>query len=145
MKACWYPARNKWRVQIPAHETTSGKRSARFFAMKEPADDWIRDHGRTGELALTDLLEDERRAFGLIRRLPGEVAQAMGDTEATVKRFYTEALEPNSGRIWFDLPAVVGKVKSQQKKTALWAVALGDVRSSWKSSGTVSSVERRRR
>jgi hypothetical protein len=31
----------------------------------------------------------------------GDVARAMGDAEATVKRFYVQTLEPGEGRMWF--------------------------------------------
>lgn len=31
----------------------------------------------------------------------GDVAKAMGDQEATVKRYYIETLEPNVGHEWF--------------------------------------------
>jgi hypothetical protein len=31
----------------------------------------------------------------------GDVAKAMGDAEATVKRFYVQTLEPGEGRMWF--------------------------------------------
>jgi hypothetical protein len=33
----------------------------------------------------------------------GEVAKAMGDQEATVKRYYIETLEPNVGHEWFNV------------------------------------------
>ena len=32
-----------------------------------------------------------------------DVAKACGDLEQTIKRFYTEALEPETGRAWFDV------------------------------------------
>ena len=34
----------------------------------------------------------------------GDVARAMGDNEATIARFYTEKLEPETGRAWFEDP-----------------------------------------
>ena len=36
-------------------------------------------------------------------RSSGDVARAMGDAEATVKRFYVQTLEPGVGKNWFNL------------------------------------------
>jgi hypothetical protein len=41
-------------------------------------------------------------------RNAGDVAKAMGDAESTVKRFYTQTLEPGVGHHWFDPLAVDG-------------------------------------
>lgn len=47
-------------------------------------------------------------------RSPGEVAKACGDLESTVKRFYTQLLEPGTGKAWFDI-----RPDSQSKIIAL--------------------------
>jgi hypothetical protein len=36
-------------------------------------------------------------------RSAGEVAKAAGDLESTIKRFYTQLLEPGTGNAWFDI------------------------------------------
>jgi hypothetical protein len=36
-------------------------------------------------------------------RSAGEVAKACGDLESTIKRFYTQLLEPGTGKAWFDI------------------------------------------
>src|SRR6201981_716180 len=39
-----------------------------------------------------------------------DVAKACGDLESTIKRFYTQLLEPGTGRAWFDLRPAIGNV-----------------------------------
>jgi hypothetical protein len=46
--------------------------------------------------------------YGLTFRSLGDVAKAMGDAEATVKRYYTETLEPGTGRKWFEVTPATG-------------------------------------
>jgi hypothetical protein len=36
-------------------------------------------------------------------RSAGEVAKACGDLESTIRRFYTQLLEPGTGKAWFDI------------------------------------------
>jgi hypothetical protein len=36
-------------------------------------------------------------------RSPGDVAKACGDLEQTIRRFYTQALEPDEGKAWFEI------------------------------------------
>jgi hypothetical protein len=36
-------------------------------------------------------------------RSAGDVAKACGDLESTIKRFYTQLLEPGTGKAWFDI------------------------------------------
>lgn len=41
----------------------------------------------------------------------GDVAKAAGDLESTIKRFYVQTLEPESGRAWFDIrPGLENKI-----------------------------------
>jgi hypothetical protein len=46
-------------------------------------------------------LRNSYATYALTFRSLGEVAKAMGDAEATVKRYYIETLEPGVGRAWF--------------------------------------------
>jgi hypothetical protein len=46
-------------------------------------------------------LRNSYATYALTFRSIGEVAKAMGDAEATVKRCYIETLEPDVGREWF--------------------------------------------
>jgi hypothetical protein len=50
---------------------------------------------------------------------PGTVAKAMGDTEATMKRWYTETLEPGDGNAWFSIrPAMNKKIIQMSESVA---------------------------
>jgi hypothetical protein len=50
---------------------------------------------------------------------PGTVAKAMGDTEATMKRWYTETLEPGDGDEWFSIrPAMDNKIIQMSEAVA---------------------------
>jgi hypothetical protein len=40
---------------------------------------------------------------------PGTVSKAMGDTEETMKRWYTETLEPGDGHAWFGVGPEMNK------------------------------------
>jgi hypothetical protein len=53
--AFFYPARNNWRVQIPASETETGKRTSRFFPPKEEAEEFIQEHYKAGSVQLAEL------------------------------------------------------------------------------------------
>ena len=46
-------------------------------------------------------LRNSYATYALTFRSLGDVAKAMGDAEATVKRYYIETLEPDVGREWF--------------------------------------------
>jgi hypothetical protein len=46
--------------------------------------------------------------YGLTFRSLGDVAKAMGDAESTVKRYYTETLEPGTGKKWFEVTPANG-------------------------------------
>ena len=48
-------------------------------------------------------LRNSYATYGLTIRSLGDVAKAMGDAESTVKRYYTETLEPGTGRKWFQV------------------------------------------
>jgi hypothetical protein len=48
-------------------------------------------------------LRNSYASYAQTFRSPGEVAKACGDLESTIKRFYTQLLEPGSGRAWFDI------------------------------------------
>ena len=48
-------------------------------------------------------LRNAYATFALTFRSLGDVAKAMGDAEATVKRYYVETLEPGVGREWFQV------------------------------------------
>lgn len=50
-------------------------------------------------------LRNSYASFGQTFRSSGDVARAMGDQESTIRRFYTERLEPETGRAWFENPA----------------------------------------
>ena len=50
---------------------------------------------------------------------PGSVAKAMGDTEATMKRWYTETLEPGDGHAWFSIrPTMDSKIIQMSEAVA---------------------------
>jgi site-specific recombinase XerD len=49
-------------------------------------------------------LRNSYASYGQTFRASGDVARAMGDLESTIKRFYTEKLEPETGRAWFENP-----------------------------------------
>jgi hypothetical protein len=55
MTPFFYPARKNWRVQIPASETETGKRTSRFFPTKEVAEEFIQEHYKAGSVQLAEL------------------------------------------------------------------------------------------
>lgn len=48
-------------------------------------------------------LRNSYATYALTFRSLGDVAKAMGDAEPTVKRYYTETLEPGTGKSWFEV------------------------------------------
>jgi hypothetical protein len=48
-------------------------------------------------------LRNSYASYRLSIESPGTVAKAMGDTEETMKRWYTETLEPGDGHAWFGI------------------------------------------
>ena len=68
MTPFFYPARNNWRVQIPASETETGKRTSRFFPTKEEAEEFIQEHYKAGSVQLAELSLHEKHVLGVIRQ-----------------------------------------------------------------------------
>ena len=64
MTPFFYPARNNWRVQIPASETETGKRTSRFFPTKEEAEEFIQEHYKAGSVQLAELSLHEKHVLG---------------------------------------------------------------------------------
>jgi integrase len=48
-------------------------------------------------------LRNSYASYAQTFRSPGDVAKACGDLEQTIRRFYTQALEPDEGKAWFDI------------------------------------------
>jgi hypothetical protein len=48
-------------------------------------------------------LRNSYASYAQTFRSAGEVAKAAGDLESTIKRFYTQLLEPGAGRAWFEI------------------------------------------
>jgi hypothetical protein len=48
-------------------------------------------------------LRNSYASYAQTFRGAGEVAKAAGDLESTIKRFYTQLLEPGTGKAWFDI------------------------------------------
>jgi hypothetical protein len=68
MTPFFYPARNNWRVQIPASETETGKRTSRLFPTKEEAEEFIQEHYKAGSVQLAELSLHEKHVLGVIRQ-----------------------------------------------------------------------------
>jgi site-specific recombinase XerD len=106
-----------------AKETPAEDRK-RHIPLEQNAEDWLRlvakPNGRIMDISqstlqrlsgeLLDALKLELpengprnsyASYGQSIRSPGEVAKAMGDSEATMKRWYIETLEPGEGHAWF--------------------------------------------
>jgi hypothetical protein len=60
-------------------------------------------------------LRNSYASYAQTFRSPGEVAKACGDLEGTIKRFYTQVLEPNEGRAWFDIRPGTKVIPFQQE------------------------------
>jgi site-specific recombinase XerD len=67
MKAKRYPARNNWRVLIPARFTDNGKQRARFFDTKTEADTEIRRILNRGNSSKPQVTEADEAAFTLAK------------------------------------------------------------------------------
>jgi hypothetical protein len=48
-------------------------------------------------------LRNSYASYAQTFRSAGEVARAAGDLESTIRRFYTQLLEPGTGKAWFDI------------------------------------------
>jgi hypothetical protein len=48
-------------------------------------------------------LRNSYASYAQTFRSAGDVAKACGDLESTIKRFYTQLLEPGTGKAWFDI------------------------------------------
>jgi hypothetical protein len=48
-------------------------------------------------------LRNSYASYAQTFRSAGEVAKAAGDLESTIRRFYTQLLEPGTGKAWFDI------------------------------------------
>ena len=68
MTPFFYPARNNWRVQIPASETETGKRTSRFFPTKEEAEEFVQEHYKAGSVQLAELSLHEKHVLGVMRQ-----------------------------------------------------------------------------
>jgi hypothetical protein len=68
VKPSFYPLRNCWRVRIPASESETGKRFAKYFETKEEAEHFIAEHRKTGSIQLAELSVEEKHVLGLIRK-----------------------------------------------------------------------------
>jgi hypothetical protein len=68
VKPSFYPLRNCWRVRVPASESETGKRFAKYFETKEAAEHFIAEHRKTGSIQLAELSVQEKHVLGLIRQ-----------------------------------------------------------------------------
>ena len=68
MKPGFYPLRNCWRVRVPASESETGKRFAKYFETREAAEHFIAEHRKTGSIQLAELSVEEKHVLGLIRK-----------------------------------------------------------------------------
>ena len=68
MTPFFYPPRNNWRVQIPASDSETGKRTSRFFPTKEKAERFIQEHYKAGSVQLAELSLHEKHVLGVIRQ-----------------------------------------------------------------------------
>src|ERR1700757_1473320 len=68
VKPSFYPIRNCWRVRVPASESETGKRFAKYFETQEAAQDFIAEHRKTGSIQLAELSIEEKHVLGLIRQ-----------------------------------------------------------------------------
>jgi hypothetical protein len=68
VKPSFYPFRNCWRVWVPASESETGKRFAKYFETKEAAEHFVAEHRKTGSIQLAELSVEEKHVLGLIRQ-----------------------------------------------------------------------------
>jgi hypothetical protein len=92
MTPFFYPARKNWRVQIPASETETGKRTSRFFPTKEEAEEFIQEHYKAGSVQLAELSLHEKHVLGVIRQssdyTPDLLLDAWRDYRARIKTYH---------------------------------------------------------
>jgi len=62
-------------------------------------------------------LRNSYATYGLTFRSLGDVAKAMGDAESTVKRYYTETLEPGIGKKWFEVTPANGSDTGSRRRS----------------------------
>jgi hypothetical protein len=68
VKPSFYPTRNCWRVRVPASESETGKRFAKYFETQEAAQQFVAEHRKTGSIQLAELSIEEKHVLGLIRQ-----------------------------------------------------------------------------
>ena len=68
VKPSFYALRNCWRVRVPASESETGKRFAKYFKTREAAEIFIAEHRKTGSIHLAELSVEEKHVLGLIRK-----------------------------------------------------------------------------
>ena len=68
VKPSFYPIRNCWRIRVPASESETGKRFAKYFETQEAAQHFIAEHRKTGSIQLAELSIEEKHVLGLIRQ-----------------------------------------------------------------------------
>jgi hypothetical protein len=109
MKAKRYPARNNWRVLIPARFTDTGKQQARFFDSKTEAETEIRRILNRGNSSKPQVSEADEAAFTLAKDeglSPQEYLDAIRlyilDIEAFRRILFViaglESIKPGDGR-----------------------------------------------
>lgn len=79
MTPTFFPPRNCWRVRIPASESETGKRIAKYFETEEEAQLFIQEHHKTGSVQLAELSVHERHVLGLIRQADDYTPDALLD------------------------------------------------------------------
>ena len=86
MKAKRYPARNNWRVLIPARFTDTGKQQARFFDSKTEAETEIRRILNRGNSSKPKVSEADEAAFTLANCGP-ILSMSPGKPSGVIGRF----------------------------------------------------------
>ena len=102
MTPFFYPARNNWRVQIPASETEAGKRTSRFFPTKEEAEEFIQEHYKAGSVQLAELSLHEKHVLGVIRQSSDYTPDLLLDAWRDYRPdsvFGVPSLSPNFARL----------------------------------------------
>lgn len=113
-----------WKKNLIVIREEVGKTGLRYIPLEPAAKEWllmaIKPSGPIVEISqstlqrlndeLMDALElavpdnglrNSYASYSQSFRQPGDVAKAMGDIEATVKRYYVQTLEPGTGQAWF--------------------------------------------
>jgi hypothetical protein len=119
-------AKNLIKVRNEVAKKTRAEDRRRFIPLEPAAKEWllmvVKDSGPIVDIYQSthtrlstellskldiDLPENGLRnsycSYARSFRSPGDVAKAAGDLESTIKRFYTETLEPGEGKAWFDI------------------------------------------